>query len=159
MLSTGDFLLMTHEFKRFYDQELYRTAAAYSISKVEADVLLFLHNNPDYNTARDIVEYRYIAKSYVSKAVELLIQKGYIAAMEDSVDRRVIRLCILPASDEIICAVREAQNYILDTIRKGITEKEEDQMKQILMKVSANIRSASQLRSHCQSGMPISTDP
>ena len=42
------------------------------------DILMFLYNNPEYKTARDIVEIRNIKANLVSVNVEKLVQNGYI---------------------------------------------------------------------------------
>lgn len=89
MISISEFLSITNQFNKLYSGSINAVAAGYGMSKVEVDVLLFLHNNPQYDTARDIVEYRHIAKSYVSKAVELLVKRGALLIREDDKDRRI----------------------------------------------------------------------
>ena len=42
--------------KRAYDAALKPVAEAHGLTRNEVDVLLFLANNPGYDTARDIVE-------------------------------------------------------------------------------------------------------
>ena len=49
-----------------YDAAISRAAHQCGITRPEADVLLFLYNNPTLNTARDIVYYRGFSKAYVS---------------------------------------------------------------------------------------------
>ena len=55
------------------------------------DILMFLYNNPEYKTARDIVEIRNIKANLVSVNVEKLVQDGYIAVyfsqMEKNLDQ------------------------------------------------------------------------
>ena len=45
---------------------------SWGLTQLEADILLFLANNPEYDTARDIVEVRHLAKSHVSAGIEAL---------------------------------------------------------------------------------------
>ena len=47
----------------------------------EASIICFLKNNPQLDTAADIVEYKMLAKSHVSQAVESLIQKSMLAGL------------------------------------------------------------------------------
>ena len=49
------------------------------LSQTALDILLFLANNPDYKTARDIVEVRHIKANLVSMNVDKLVQEGYLA--------------------------------------------------------------------------------
>ena len=71
-----------------YDAAISRAAHQCGITRPEADVLLFLYNNPTLNTARDIVYYRGFSKAYVSKAVDPLIRQGMIDMTTDPSDRR-----------------------------------------------------------------------
>lgn len=140
MLSTIDFLTLTNEFSHFYSQQISQAAAVYQLSKVEADVLLFFHNNPVYDTARDVVEYRHIAKSYVSKAVDLLVKRGFLLAEEDSKDRRVSRLKILPAASPALQALLDAQNTVFTVLFGGISSQEWELFEKILFKISSNVK-------------------
>ena len=47
------------------------------LTQLEMDILLFLANNPEYDTARDIVEVRKIKANLVSVNVDRLAQEGY----------------------------------------------------------------------------------
>ena len=110
------------------------------MTKAEADVLLFLYNNPGYDTARDIVEIRHIAKSYVSKAVELLIQKECLAAEEDGKDRRVVRLRLLPGASGVIGEGKAAQKAVTDAVRRGIEESDLKVFEKVLKQMCGNIK-------------------
>ena len=62
------------------------------------DILMFLANNPEYTTARDIVEIRKIKANLVSVNVDKLVADGYIIRKETAGDRRKARdlpvLCV-----------------------------------------------------------------
>ena len=64
------------------------------ISQLEADLLLFLRNNPELNTARDAVTYRGFAKSNVSTAAESLKKTGWLSVEPDPSSRRIKRLML-----------------------------------------------------------------
>ena len=63
----------------------------------EVQVLLFLANHPGNDTARDVVELRGLPKSQVSRAVDLLVSRGFLQRRPDETDRRVIHLAITEA--------------------------------------------------------------
>ena len=52
------------------------------------DILMFLGNNPEYSTARDIVEVRQIKANLVSVNVDRLVKDGYLSRKEVAGDRR-----------------------------------------------------------------------
>ena len=54
------------------------------------DILMFLGNNPEYRTARDIVEVRNIKANLVSVNVDRLVQEGYLERRSVAMDRRKI---------------------------------------------------------------------
>ena len=59
------------------------------LTQLEADILMFLANNPEYDTARDIVEKRRLAKSHVSVGVDALAERGLLERRPPSWRRAV----------------------------------------------------------------------
>lgn len=66
------FLRLQKQIMESYDSYLSAAARRIGLTKPEADILLFLANNPQFHTARDVVALRGFSKTYVSKAVDLL---------------------------------------------------------------------------------------
>ena len=56
------------------------------------DILMFLSNNPQYKTARDIVEVRKIKANLVSVNVDKLVNEGYLERKSVEGDRRKVNL-------------------------------------------------------------------
>lgn len=52
------------------------------------DILMFLANNPGYQTASDVVEVRKLKANLVSVNVDRLVQEGYLVREADPGDRR-----------------------------------------------------------------------
>lgn len=74
------------------------------------DILMFLANNPDYKTARDIVEVRHIKANLVSMYVDKLVQEGYLERYAVAGDRRKTKLLCTGKADPIIRRGRAVQN-------------------------------------------------
>ena len=74
------------------------------------DILMFLGNNPDYKTARDIVEVRHIKANLVSMNVDKLVQEGYLERYAVAGDRRKTKLLCTGKADPIIRKGRVVQN-------------------------------------------------
>lgn len=87
---------------RLYNLTLRDFGRANGLSQTEMDVLLFLHNNPDCNTARDMVHLRGLAKSNVSTALDSLRTRGLVESRPEENNRRVNRLFLLPAAAPLI---------------------------------------------------------
>lgn len=71
----------------------------FNINSTEMTVLLFVHNHPDKNTARDVIEYSRLAKANVSKAVEHLMRRGLLTRIRDEQDRRLMHLCLTETAE------------------------------------------------------------
>lgn len=76
------------QFGKFYTHQFSPFLARTGLSMREVHVLLFLANNPSYDTARDVTEFRGLSKSQVSQAVELLAAERILRRTPDAADRR-----------------------------------------------------------------------
>ena len=56
------------------------------------DILMFLGNNPEHNTASDIVEIRNIKANLISVNVDRLVRDGYLTRHAVKGDRRKVEL-------------------------------------------------------------------
>ena len=74
------------------------------LSQTALDILLFLANNPDYKTARDIVELRGLTKSHICQSVDGLTRRGWLSGVQDGQDRRRVHLSLLPAAQTAVAA-------------------------------------------------------
>lgn len=94
------------------------------------DILMFLSNNPQYKTARDIVEVRKIKANLVSINVDKLVKGGYLERREVTGDRRKTELVCTSQADSIIEKGRLVQKDFKDILFNNM----EDSMKEILFK-------------------------
>ena len=111
----------------------------YNLSMFDIKVLLFLKDHDMYDTAKDIVEAHYLAKSYVSKSIETLIEKGYLKRKQDMHDRRCIHLELQEKALPAINYVRIKQRELVDILFKGVTEDEKQAIFKVAEKISNNI--------------------
>ena len=107
---------------------------------MELDLLLFLHNNPDRNTAAEAVRLRQWTKSHVSTAARALQDRGLLSAGHPPGNRKVIRLTPLPAAQEILRQGLEAQARFFAALNRGVTPEERQTMEQLLKKFARNLR-------------------
>ena len=94
------------------------------------DILMFLSNNPQYKTARDIVEVRKIKANLVSINLDKLVKEGYLERREVTGDRRKTELVCTSKADFIIEKGRLVQKTFKDTLFNNM----DDSMKEILFK-------------------------
>ncbi len=124
---------------RILNRMMTETARNLGVTKPEMDVLLFLYNNPQYDKAADVSELRFLAKSYVSKAVDLLQKRGYLQVQNDEKDRRVMRLKLTPAADPLIAAGNETRERFLKILFEGVSQEELQTMQKVHQKMMENL--------------------
>ena len=128
--------------KRLYEKQFEEVCRRYKITQNEADIIAFLANNPDYDTAKDIVEMRMIVKSYISKSVENLIKKGFLVRFSDEKDRRIIHLQLTDRSIPIVDDARLKQKKFVEILFTGMDADEIESFESLLAKIFDNANMA-----------------
>lgn len=125
--------------KKSYSRLLDPICQEWKLTRNELDVLLFLHNNPEYDRAADIVSHRGIAKSHVSLSVASLEEKGLLLRRFSEKDRRTAHLELREPGRVIAAQAREKQLQYFSALYQGIAPKEFEIWKNIMAKVRENI--------------------
>ena len=103
------------------------------------DILMFLANNPDCNTARDIVEIRGLKANLVSMNVEKLVREGFLERIPDTKDRRKIVLVCREKAKPVIEKGRQLQMDFFESLFDGIDEESRRQFYGVLEKLRTNL--------------------
>lgn len=111
----------------------------HGLTFMEFTVLMFLHNNPQYNTASEIVKYRHLTKSHVSLAVQTLKQKNLIDCQYQGKNRRSIHLYVQDNALEIIQDGALAQKEFRAVLHDGLNEEEIERINQYTEHINQNI--------------------
>ena len=126
--------------RRLYARAMEPLLHEHRLTRVEFDVLLFLANNPVYDTATDIVMRRGLTKSHVSSAVNSLAAREYLRKSLRNGNRKVIHLEILPAAAEIIADGQAAQRDFFERLIRDLTPAERHAMLGGASKLTERIR-------------------
>ena len=129
-------------FKRAYDGALKPVAEAHGLTRNEVDVLLFLANNPECDTARDVVELRGMSKSHVCQSVDVLTRRGWLSGTQDKRDRRRVHLGLLEGAASAVADARAAQQGFFDRLYRGVSPEERETLGRILVKMISNFEEA-----------------
>ena len=103
------------------------------------DILMFLANNPEYNTARDIVEIRGLKANLVSINIEKLVKEGFLERMPDAKDRRKNVLICTENAKPIIEKGRQLQIGFFGNLFDGIDEENRRQFFGVIEKLRTNL--------------------
>ncbi len=98
-----------HKFSLAYAAACKPLCRELGLPQTAFDILMFLGNNPAYQTAGDIVEVRRIKPSLVSVNVDRLVRDGYLVRESVARDRRKTRLVCTPRAQEVITRGRALQ--------------------------------------------------
>ena len=123
-----------------YDQLVAPVCQQYQLTHMEFVVLMFLANNPGYDTAAQIVRFRRVTKSHVSLAVRSLLERGFLNAEDGKDDRRTIHLTLTMDTDPIVEAGRKVQDQFYETLFEGFSSEEKEQMSQFMRRIDKNIK-------------------
>ena len=125
--------------QKAYSRQLEPVCRKWALTRSEADVLLFLFNNPEYDRAADIVTHRGMAKSHVSMSVASLADRGLLLRQTSPADKRTVRLQLSEPGQAIAAEAREAQQAFFDLLYRDVTQEELALWERITQKVHDNI--------------------
>lgn len=126
------------QYTKYCDHQFQSILERMGITMREVHVLLFLANNPEYDTARDITVLRGISKSQVSQAVDLLSAEGFLLRTPDAEDRRVVHLSISPEGWPLAKECQEIQEFCGEQLVRGMSEEEVTTLRALFERVIDN---------------------
>ena len=103
------------------------------------DMLLFLANNPEYDTAKDICKLRGFKPAIVSFHVDKMVEEGYLERKTDEHDRRKFCLAYTDKATDIIERGREIQLLFAKKMFDGISDEDAKTMKRCFDMFSKNL--------------------
>lgn len=105
---------------------------------MEYDILMFLHNNPQYNTAAEIVKIRKSTKSHVSTSLRMLEEKGLIEKRQSEDNKKHIVIILLDKAKTIVNEGTAVQKQFARDILDGLSDEEMDMCKAVFEKIYEN---------------------
>ena len=142
MNQAKEFFTMFREVSRLYDSFVSPVKEARGLTRCKLDILAFLRNNPGNDTARDIIEKRCLPKANVSVAVDSLVRKGLLSRAPDPADRRLTRLVLTEAADDVLPDILKAQAAFQEALFAGLSEEEVRQYHRLNEKLFDGIQKA-----------------
>lgn len=127
---------------RLYQRMLASVREAGGLTQTELDILLFLANNPEYDTASDIVAVRRLAKSNVSVGIRSLEAKGLLLRRLDGKDRRVEHLDPTPAARRLAELGREGQQEFGNRLLQGFSPGDRAELERLMERIQRNVSQA-----------------
>ena len=110
----------------------------YGLTQMEYDILMFLHNDPQHNTAAEIVKVRKSTKSHVSTSLKKLEDKGLVERIQSKDNKKHIEIVLLDKAELIVEAGINAQKQFAQNVLSGLTEEEKCMCINIFDKICNN---------------------
>ena len=116
---------------RYYEMKMSGVCEKYNLRQMEYDILMFLYNNPEYNTAADIVRIRKSTKSHVSTSLKVLEDRGLIERRVDPANKKRVTLHLLQLA-------KWGQKEFAQAMFDGLSEEEIRSFMNVFQKVYDN---------------------
>ena len=111
----------------------------YGLTQMQYDILMFLYNNPQHNTAADIVKIRKSTKSHVSTSLKGLEDRKLIKRLQSVENKKHIEIVLLENAMPIIEAGIKAQKDFASNVLSGLTNEEKRICMSVFDKICRNV--------------------
>lgn len=126
-------------FKQLFKKQTQGIQEKYNIKKADVRIIDYLNSCGENNTAKDIQFVSKMNKGHISTAMENLCDQGYVKAIHDEKDKRVIHYVLqekaMPILEELDKVMKETENEIM----KGVTDEEREVVKRVSGKMWDNL--------------------
>lgn len=112
----------------------------HGVTRTELDILLFLANNPQFDTAAEISSVRLLAKSHVSTSLKSLEQHGYLVKYVKEDDKRLVHLKLAAQADKVVAEGQAHQMAMLRIITAGLDAADQERLRAYTMTMERNIK-------------------
>ena len=96
------------------------------------------HNNPQFNTAAEIVKVRKSTKSHVSTSLKSLENNGLIRRIQSEDNKKHIEIVLLDKAEIIVEAGLNMQKQFAQNVLNGLTEEERHMCIKVFDKICNN---------------------
>ena len=121
MLTASAMFSNAARFADAYHTAIAPLCASTGLPPAAADILLFLANNPDRETAGEICRMRGMKPALVSFHIDRLVGEGYLLRQPVPGDRRKAALVLTEQAQPIITEGRELQRAFADRLAEGLS--------------------------------------
>lgn len=112
----------------------------HGLTYMEFTVLMFLANNPQFDTASDIIKYRRLTKSHVSMSIHSLTDKSLLKGEHRGANRKTIHLTVLETAKSIVDEGKKAQQSFGKILFSGFSDSEYRELTSFMMRIDKNIK-------------------
>ena len=123
----------------FYNDIIEPVCKKYRLTQMEFHILMFLANNPESDTAVQIVKKKAFTKSHVSMSVRSLEERGLLTGEYHGTDRRTIHLKLTDDAASMVSDGKNVQKRAAEIICRGFSPEEHRMLFQFMSRINSNI--------------------
>ncbi|MDO5422997.1 MAG: winged helix DNA-binding protein [Eubacteriales bacterium] len=128
--------------RKLFDKKFQSVREEYQLRQIELDILYLIARYDAQKTEKDLVKMCGASKAHVSKSVENLRQKGFVAVEGGKKDRRCVYLHVTEEGQRAADRIRELREEVTSLVCRGITEEEKAVLLRVVLKVKENIQNS-----------------
>ena len=132
-------MLKGGQFKQILENYVKTLRERYGLKRTEIEVLYYISHCSERNTAKDIRLSLHVNKGFISQTMGTLSQKGYILAVKDSADCRVVHYMITKDAEQVTEEIDFAIDRLYTALFAGISEDDREALRRIATKMAHNI--------------------
>lgn len=136
-------LLRGAGFRELLDVQTADVREKYGLKKVDIEVLFYLHNNKEKNTASDIQKSLHMNKGYLSQVLDHLNKLGYVNVIPDKDDRRYVHYFASEKTKDIAEDIHKVWNRVNERMFQGVPENEVEIFRKVAKAICQNIKEMS----------------
>ena len=126
--------------KNLYEQMVMPVCKAHGLTYMEFTVLMFLVNNPQYDTAAQISRIRQLSKSHVSISLKGLQEKGLVESHYFPGNQKTLHLSVTEAANPVVEQVKKAQKEFGAKLIRGFTPEELELLQILVDRIHKNMK-------------------
>ena len=126
--------------QNLYERTVMPVCREIGLTYMEFTVLMFLANNPQYDTAAQIVKVRHLTKSHVSISVKGLQERGLVQGVHFPGNQKTLHLRLTEAAMPVVEAGVAAQKEFGAILARGFTQEEIENLQKLTEKLHENIK-------------------
>ncbi|MBR3833162.1 MAG: winged helix-turn-helix transcriptional regulator [Lachnospiraceae bacterium] len=127
------------KFKKLYERQLCSIYEKYDLRKIDMEIVVYLANCGNEDTARDIANTNMFTKGHISQSVKRLSDLGFISINQDAKDMRVQHLKLTDNVRPMLKELKEEKDKVASVVFAGVTEEESKVVRQVFDKMCENI--------------------
>jgi DNA-binding MarR family transcriptional regulator len=131
---------VTMYINRSTSPEMFRILGEQDLSFTQMKALYAL-SEQEGMSVKDISAHLGMSVAAMSRSVEGLVQRGYVARTESDTDRRTRRIALLPQGREVLDRLLAARTAALATFAQELTEAERTALYAALLPIAERIKS------------------